>query len=87
MSCELELEGCRGEDIATFHVKRFFQPGFMKCCSHCWRQLVGAEREYKPEVKANQAKLPSVPRRGAQASGDLPLYAPPKPKPPDDDWL
>ncbi len=85
MSCDLELEGCAGEGVATFHVKRFFQRGFIKCCSVCWRQLVGAERSYVPEVKVNQPKLPAVPKRGT-VSGDLPLYAPP-PKPPSDDWL
>jgi hypothetical protein len=78
--CELELEGCPGTDVATFHVRRFFQPGYLKCCSACWRQLVGARRSYTPEVKVNQPKLPSVPRKGAKPPGDLPLYAPP-PKP------
>lgn len=76
--CQLELDGCVGTDVATFHVKRFMQPGFLKCCSACWRQLVGAERSYIPEVKVNQPKLPSVPKKGAKPSGDLPLYAPPK---------
>lgn len=85
MTCELEFEGCAGTDVATFHVKRFFQPGYLKCCSACWRQLVGAERSYTPEVKVNQPKLPSVPRKGV-VSADLPLYAPP-PKPKAEPWF
>ena len=78
MSCQLELEGCAGTSVAEFHVKRFGQPGFVRCCGACWTQLVGVERRYEPPVKVNQPKLPSVPRRGAPASGDLPLYAPPQ---------
>lgn len=78
MSCQLELEGCPGTSVAEFHVKRFGQPGFLRCCGACWTQLVGVERRYEPPVKVNQPKLPSVPRKGQPASGDLPLYAPPK---------
>lgn len=78
MSCQLELEGCTGTSVAEFHVKRFLQPGFLRCCGACWTQLVGSERAYEAPVKTNKPKLPSVPRKGQAPSEALPLYATPK---------
>lgn len=84
MNCAIELDGCLGGGgVAHFHVKRFGQPGFAKCCSECWRQLVGTERTV--EQPKNVATLPRVPRRAAPTSEVLSLYAPKKP--PGADWL